>query len=299
MRSFLGFGQVTYIGQPYSQPVKLAGISGAEVPLLFQWISYGASSVNPNINVLVNLETSACKAIDQIRSIYIDNLGSSIPVYVYFPDTGETLSAKANSEGWYPAFTNAKQFWVIGQGFLDGNIPQTYIIASNIPMQTSVNTELDQAIALWAASPVITRGSSIYNSKFGIPALGDQLQSVPFTPNVAGGTAPLWGTPYLSGFLYLTSLQINCFSVGPGGSGISFGQLSLESTGVAGVLVQPIWECIGQPSSFTSQGYIGGPILTISGQIKLDATQTWRLRVVTAAGNAGQGQVTSAFTVSP
>src|SRR5580704_7932466 len=107
MRSFIGFGQANYIGIPETQGIKLAGIKGVVIPLLFQWISYGASTAKPNINVLVNVNNQACIAMDQIRSVYIDNLGSDQPIYVNFPDTNYTIAAKPNSEGWYPAYTNA------------------------------------------------------------------------------------------------------------------------------------------------------------------------------------------------
>lgn len=294
MRSFIGFGQAAYIGQPYSSPIKLAGISGVAVPLLLQWISYGASSANPNINVLVSLETSACKAVDQIRSIYIDNLGSPIPVYVYFPDTGETLSAKANSEGWYPVFTNAKRFWVIGEGFLDGSIPQTYIIVSNIPMQASVNTEIDQSAALWLASPVITRGNSIYNSKYGTPALGDQTSQVigNFQTNFA---LPAFGSPYPSGFITLTGLALNLVAVF--NAATTAPTLFIESTGVAGILYQFAFLVGPVPTFGNLPGVVN--VFSQSGlQLKLDATQTWRIRnSVTISG--GQAQLISQYTVGP
>ncbi|MDE2020114.1 MAG: hypothetical protein KGJ13_07250, partial [Patescibacteria group bacterium] len=119
-RNFAGFGQVQYIGTPYVVPIKLAGISGVVCPLRFDWFSYGASSLKPNINVLVNMDVQQCAKMDVIRSVYIDNLGSDNPIYVFFPDTGCTVSAKPNSEGWYPAYTNAKTVWVVGLGFVSG-----------------------------------------------------------------------------------------------------------------------------------------------------------------------------------
>jgi hypothetical protein len=294
-RSFLGFGQTQYIGQPYTRPIKLGPINGVAVPLLFQWISYGASSGVPNINVLVDLSQAPCKALDQIRSVYIDNLGSPVPVYVYFPDTFYTITAKANSEGWYPAFTNAKQIWVVGEGFLTGNIPQTTITLSNFPLPPNVNTELDQALALWLASPVITRGTSIYNTAFGTPALGDQLSTtVPFSLALLNNTVGLWGTPYPSGFIYLTSLEIG--AVGFGADSTS-GQINIESTGVAGILISPQYGSFRTGSGASQAGVI--PITNLQGlQIKLDATQTWRARVATIT-TGGVGQVVSSFTQQP
>jgi hypothetical protein len=288
-RAFLGFGQAPYIGQPSPQPIKLGGISGRIIPLLFQWLSYGAASSKPNINVLVSIDNFANKSFDQIRSVYIDNLGSSVPVYVFFPDTGYTISAKANSEGWYPAFTNARQFWVIGEGFLDGSIPQTYVILSNIPFQASVNTELDQAASLWLASPSISRGNSIYNSRLGIPALGDQLTSA-FVLTSAASTAALWNTPYPSGFVYVTSLVATAFAFIAAGAGV--GSVVIESTGIGGTLMTIQFVAVVVP--------LNSELLSLTGmQLKLDATQTWRLRTNVAVGTGGQLILNSSYTQQP
>lgn len=293
MRSFLGFGQLPYIGQTFTLPIKLAGISGQTIPLLFQWLSYGASTAVPNINVAVDFDNPVCKAFDQIRSVYIDNLGSSVPVYVYFPDTGYTLSAKANSEGWYPAFTNAKKIWVIGQGFLTGSIPQTKVILCNIPLPPSVNVEIDQSVELWKASPVIARGTSIYNTNFGTPALGDQFYSsgsLDLTgPSIINS---VWGTPYPDGFIYVNNVQFNAFGLFSSGSVQA--QFVLESTGVGGILLAPAFD-VTSPTAAT--GVL--PILTLQGMnIKLDATQSWRLR---NAGSFTQGfiQMLSCYTKNP
>jgi hypothetical protein len=287
MRSFLGFGQSQYIGTPQAAGVKLGGIASVIVPLLLQWISYGASTTNTNVNVLVDLGSKPCDKLDQIRSLYIDNLGSNNPVYVYFPDSGYTVVAKPNSEGWYPVFTNQKTLWVIGEGFLSGDIPQTSIIVCNLFIPPQVNVEIDNAVALWKASPQITRGTTIYNSSLGIPALGDQFFASGQLNLNAGGSVGLWNTPYADGFLYVTGLNLNSFGT-TGGSV----QVSIESTGVAGVLLAPTWYG-GAPTAGVSQ------IVNLSGmQIKLDATQTWRMRLITNIAG-GFAQLLSSFTKNP
>lgn len=296
MRSFLGFGQVDYIGQTYTRSIKLAGISSQVVPLLFQWISYGASTTKPNINVLVNIANANCKAIDQIRSVYIDNLGSDNPIYVYFSDTGYCVVAAPNSSGWYPAYTNSKEFWVIGEGFLTGDIPQTFIMLGNVALPANVNYEINNAVALWRASPLITRGTSIYNSSLGIPALGDQLQStIPFSLLVPNSLA-LWGTPYPSGFIYLTSLKIyglNLLGSAPGQAG----QLDIGSTGSAGILISPTFAAAA-PGAYQPPG--STLIMDLTGlQTKLDATQSWRVNVATQLIAGGVAQVISSFTQQP
>lgn len=292
-RSFIGFGQVPYIGQPFTNPIKLSGIAGTQLPLLFNWLIYGASTLRPNINVLVDIDNAVCRAMDQVRSVYIDNLGSDNPVYVYFPDTGYTVAAKPNSEGWYPAFTNAKKIWIIGEGFLTGDIPTAFVILCNIALPASVNTEIDNAVALWRASPTISRGSTIYNSTLGIPALGDQLFTAnPLSATVIGDTVPLWNSPYASGFLYITSIVI--YGLGVSNAVLNSGAMVLESTGIAGVLATPRW--IQQPT--IPPGYVG-EIFRLTGlQTKLDAAQSWRARTITA-GDGGTIQIYSSFTQQP
>lgn len=297
MRSFLGFGQIPYIGIPQPQPIMLSGIAGKIIPLLFQWLSYGASTTKPNINIYVSLQNALCKSFDQIRSVYIDNLGSDNPVYVNFPDTNYTVVAAPNSEGWYPAFTNAKNLSVIGEGFFTGDIPQTFILLSNIPLPPSVNVEINQATALWRASPVITRGTSIYNSSLGIPALGDQLQNSHSADlSINGNTVALWGTPYASGFIYLTNLQLNVINLQ--NAAVASITLVVESTGVAGILIAPAFTCPGGGGG-GSVSLANLLVMNLSGlQTKLDATQTWRLRV---QGNitVGQAFAVSSFTQQP
>ena len=296
-RSFLGFGQVPYIGVPYSTPIKLAGIAGIQVPLLFQWLSYGASTSKPNINVLVDCDIANLRSLDQIRSVYIDNLGSDTPIYVYFPDTGYTITAKPNSEGWYPAFTNAKKIWVIGLGFLTGDIPSSYVILCNIPLPPSVNTEIDNAVALFKASPTITRGTTLYNSNYGVPALGDQLfSSARLDLSTVGNTVNLFNTPYSKGFLYLTYLAIIVTYIAqpPGGSQ-GYCIVNLESTGVGGTLITPRFNTSPPPSFGPNPQSIAGQVQLNGLQTKLDATQTWRARVTSNAG-VGDAQIYASFT---
>lgn len=273
MRSFIGFGQKPYIGTPQALAIKLGGISAQVIPLLFQWISYGAGASEANVNVLVDLRSQPCVRLDQIRSVYIDNLGSYVPVYVYFPDTNYTIVAKPNSEGWYPAFTNSKVFWVVGEGFTGVSVPQTSVIISNIYVPPSVNVEIDSGLSLFLASASISRGQTIYNQNFGTPALGDQTQQVAFNTG-AGITSPtLFLGPYASGFIYLTALSVMFNNLPVGGAQAN---IVLESTGIAGILYQFI---CSSPGALGPNNFV---VYQMSGKnIKLDATQTWRFRSTT------------------
>lgn len=294
MRSFIGFGQVPYIGTPQAQGIKLSGIAGQAIPLLFQWISYGAGSPVPNINVLVDISQQACVKLDQIRSVYIDNLGSDNAVYVNFPDTNYTVVAKPNSEGWYPAYTNARQCWVIGEGFSTGNVPQTFIILSNIFIPPAVNVEIDQSITQWKATAVITRGNTIYNKNYGTPALGDQIQTASLNVTANGAIKDnLFGTPGSvgAGFVYLTAISAKLYNMQHSGN---FQMVQfIESTGVSGTLY--LFTFNGLAATFYPQT----DLLTISGlQLKLDALQDWRIR---NAAQCDQGfvQYYFHFTVNP
>jgi hypothetical protein len=284
MRTFIGFGQSAYIGTPQALSIKLGGIAAQVVPLLFQWLSYGAGALVPNVNVLVDLRSQSCVKLDQIRSVYIDNLGSNIPVYVYFPDTNYTIVAKPNSEGWYPAFTNAKVCWVIGEGFTAANIPQTSIILSNVGVQPSVNTEINNDVMLYLASASISRGSTIYNQNFGTPALGDQTQQVAFTLGAGTLSPTLFLGPYTSGFIYMTALSIMFQGLAIAAPSAN---IVLESTGISGLLYQFL------ASPPTAAGINNIVTYQLSNKnIKLDATQTWRFRSTVASAG---GSVFCAF----
>lgn len=295
MRIFSTIVPTAYIGAPQAQPIKLGGIAGQGVPLSFAWLGYGASSLKPNINVQVDLSQQPCVKLDQVRSVYIDNLGSDIPIYINFPDLNYTIVAKPNSEGWYPAYTNARQLSVIAEGFLSGNIPQTQIIVSNIYIPPSVNVELEQSASLWRASPNINRTGG-NTSNFGSPALGDQ--SVQYSGAVAvPGVLQnnLWGTPLTGGFIYLTAVEFLLQDISSSGNG--FLQILLQSTGIAGGLYVYFFVL---PAA--SSPIIPAQILMRQGakNIKLDATQTWQLFASTVVGGIqAQYSLAMDYTVNP
>ena len=80
-----GLLSTAYVGTPYAVPIQIAGIGGLCAPLSFNWLAYGASLANPNINVLVDLGGGGNRQpLDRIRTIYIDNLASNVPIFVQF-----------------------------------------------------------------------------------------------------------------------------------------------------------------------------------------------------------------------
>ena len=101
--NFAGIPSAQYIGTPYALAMQIAGKQGYCSPLTFNWIAYGVNSALPNLSVNVNLQGNQVRQVlDKIRSVYIDNTGSSVPIYVQFPDTGFVVACQSYSAGWYP-----------------------------------------------------------------------------------------------------------------------------------------------------------------------------------------------------
>lgn len=294
-RPFLGFGEVPFIGQPSLRAVKIFGIAGQTVPLIFPWLAYGASSAIQNINVAVSLEGKVVSAkFDQVRSVYIDNLGSDTPVYVNFPDTAYTVVAKPNSEGWYPVYSNSLKFNVVGLGFVTGAIPTTIVIPSNVALPPNVNTELDQGLNLWLASATISRGTTIYNRDYGVPALGDQTLQARVALNGLSSTT-LFNSPLASGFIYLTAISVEIIGTNEPAATGQVGQIFIESTGLSGVLFNLQYFAV--PLSQNPPG--AGNLLELAGlNIKLAANELWRLRNGISV-NSGVCQVSYTFTTNP
>jgi hypothetical protein len=70
-RNFSTFTPKPYIGIPYSQSALL-GPGAKVVPLNFDWLAYGGSSLVPNIIVGVNLQsagTSPAPILDKVISV--------------------------------------------------------------------------------------------------------------------------------------------------------------------------------------------------------------------------------------
>lgn len=279
--------------------MKLGGIAGQIIPLLFQWISYGASTLVSNINVLVDLNGAACKSLDQIRSVYIDNLNSEAAIYVYFPDTGYTIAAKPNSCGWYPTFTNQRTIWVVGENFVTGSIPQTLILVSNVFIPPSVNVEQDTAISKYRASAQIQvpSGATIPNANFAPPSLGDQTYGLVGIAVTGAGIvlSNIWNSPFTSGFIYIKSIRIFLYLLSGAGGAMN---LQLEGSGTAGV----VFNMVANETAFAAPNSIQYPfdLLNLSGaDIKLDATQTYRLRVTGSSLVSGAIGLQTTFSTNP
>lgn len=308
MRNFSGVTTLPYKGTLFNQPANSnsAGfgqqqeLPPVEVVTQFNWASYGASTTVPNISATCNLNAKGPQQLlDRIRSVRIDNLGNPVPVYVYFPDTNYTVVAPPNTVVWEPVKTGQFTAQVIGLGFTDNNIGSTAVYFCNFFAAPFIDYEFATSSPLWLASSNITRGGTIYNQNYGVPALGDQ--TIQYNPAI---TAPgilqnnLMGTPYAGGFLYLTHVDfsLNNISVGGGLNGLL--EFVMESTGTAGVLYDLIYG-VNNPAGFTAALGTQKMLNFSSMNIKLDATQTYRLRCISLSHINAQLQAAFNFTTNP
>lgn len=295
-----------YIGVVNRMPIRQSSgyvprageIPPSVVPVFIEWNVYWQVAGNPSsVAVEVNLQAQSVQAsiLDRIASVKIDNTGSAVPIYVWFKDTNDVVTCPPNTVIIVPVLTNNLTATILAIGLTAGNIPQTRIFFSNVILPPNVDPEIDQAVARWLASPTITRGNTILNQNYGVPALGDQA----FSTNMSlasgnGAFVRLWGTPRPSGFLYLTGIQINILQV-KGLVDVQSGAIFLESIGVAGVLYV---------MSFFYNNFVDTfELMSRSGMnLKLDATQTWQLRYFSNVGqvpSSGFVQSTSEFTINP
>lgn len=281
MRSFVGIPTFAYFGNLYDLPVKTSNALFGQQPRLppttvatqFVWTNYGAGTAQSNVAATVQMQTTGPRQLlDKILSVRIDNLGNGVPVYVYFPDTNYTVVAPPNTVVWEKVETAQFSALVIGEGFTDNTVGSTAVYFCNFEVQPFIDYEFPQTTQLWLASSTITRGTSIYNQNFGVPALGDQTTSYlnALTSAVGVFENNLWGTPLSSGFIYLTHINVYVIS---GPQTISELFWVLESAGTAGILYNFQGWC---PAAGIATPY---NLLSMSAMnVKIDATQTWRLR---------------------
>jgi hypothetical protein len=164
--SFAGFTTQNYIGTVYRQPIQVAGKGGFAVKLSYNFLSYGAGAANSAIVVQSNLVGGAGgsygQLLDRIRSIYIDNTGNPLPLYVKFPDTDFTVSAQPYSIGWYPVFTNGFEVLTGVFGFTNtNNQTSANIYVTNLSVAAFTDSSLQSTLEQNLASIVLASGSSI------------------------------------------------------------------------------------------------------------------------------------------
>lgn len=165
--SFAGVFATPYIGAPYSVPIQAASQGARIVPLQFNWLTYCylTGEFQDAVAVNVNLQGgqgSPAPLLSQYRSVYIDNTGSNVPIYVQCTDTGYTVTAQPYTVGWYPIFTNSSNFIIAGLNFNATAIPQTNVMFANIFVRPFTDTALQSTLNNSLSSQVIGGGAGLF-----------------------------------------------------------------------------------------------------------------------------------------
>lgn len=221
--------------------------------------------------------------------MYIDNIGSTVPIYVYFPDTGFTVVAAPFTAIWYPVITKQLVFEVIGLGFLTGSIPTNAIFVTDVLIQPYGDAEIQNVFPQYLGSPTIQRSNQL-TPGFGPPALGDQVASGFLSYTVATATIIL---PAIGdgSFYYITSFSflINRLAVISSGANtiMRFRFLFQESNGTVLYEFRPCINCVTAAAVTT---LINLPLIELTGMnFRLLANDFYQLNFVDVAAEQGAG----------
>lgn len=69
--------------------------------------------------------------LDQIQSVYIDNKDGTTPFTLFIQSTGQNVTVKEHTQGWYPLMVS---FPAEGKFVFSGATAKTPIFFSNVPM---------------------------------------------------------------------------------------------------------------------------------------------------------------------
>lgn len=238
------------------------------------WRIYDVGASKTAAAVVVNFKSGNAPVVllDQIRSVYIDNLNNNVPVYVYFPDTDFTVPCKPNATAWMPVIADQQAAVIIGQGFTDNDRDAvTKVMFTNVMLPPYVDDELPQSVSLYRASPEIQRGNTIYNSRFAPPALGDQTRQALVNIAPAGNLTAMILPAQLSGVYIVTNILLTGSAI-TSSITVQLGQAFIESTGPSGILYQTFF--VGASGTVLFDEFLN----IQPAQIKLNATEEWRLR---------------------
>jgi len=173
--NFIQVPAADWIGQVSGQATNLcAPMASAPriVPIKIDWSLY-PTITNIDFGVRLNMEgTNVVNELDRIVSVYIDNLGSPTPMYVWFPDTGFTAVAGPGAAGWMPVITNQRKASVYGLGFVSGRIPVTTVHFCNFFVPPSGGLTSGSADTPPALTPLIASyiGNVIWDGNTATPA---------------------------------------------------------------------------------------------------------------------------------
>lgn len=212
--------QLNYIGAPQAVPTALCTPPTQKpmnVPINIDWTIYFTVAANAPASLGVNVDLSGnspnASKLDAIRSVKIDNTASYCTIYVWFTDTDDVVTCAPQTVTTMPVNTNQQKFVVIASGLLIGFLPITKVYVYNVQLPPSVDPALQLTYPQWIGSPTIQRNANqILTPGYGSPALGDICAYYPMDVAVARPPnlpVPIWGSPYSSGSLYVTSMLLN------------------------------------------------------------------------------------------
>jgi hypothetical protein len=205
--------------------------------------------------------------------------------------------AAPDTAGWYPVITNQLSLAVFALGLSSATVSTTRLFVTDAYVAPYSDTELALVTPEYIGSTTIQRSGTI-TPGFGPPALGDQLYSNSATGTFAAGTTILFnnvfGSPYASGFIYLTSIDWT-FNA----SAIAATSWSLALQAVSG---QSLWNFnfgSGVNAQFT--GVTAHLVQMGSMNLRIDATQTWQIKLVATGGSVGPmfTEPNMAYSVNP
>lgn len=298
------FGTVTLLpfqGTTFRLPVKLpqgVKVPGGRVPpsvcpVSIDWNLYWQLAQQPaNIGVAVNLQASSVMAsiLDRIASVKIDNSASSVPVYVWFPDTNDVVTCAPFTVVTFPCLTNLLTCNIIALGLTAGFIPQCRVFFYNVELPPAVDAEINQAAALYKASTDIPFfNGNLKSAGYDTPALGDQAFSTQYPMVSSNPQTVLPAKP--RGQWRLTHLTANIVGVAAANPNTLIGSFSFQA-GITGLTFFSADYIYNNSTSVT----LYQPIFNLQGmQLKLDATVPYQ---VTNTTQMGQGTCRTNLVVS-
>lgn len=292
MKTFAGTLIKPYVGVLAQAPAFAGNCQVRTVPVRLNWNDYGVSSTINSMGVNVSLVGKGAQAniIPRMTSMYVDNTESNATVYILFLDTGQVIPVLPYSSGWFECLTSGYSCIVYGYGFVTGQIPITQIHFTDAFVPPFASLEVSQTQQLMKASRSITRGNTIFNQDFSVPALGDQTQQADLDLTQNAPTITLFGTPYAApiNYIYLLGLSVTLIGYAISGGSTEYRNLFVESTGSAGILFKLRFAVRQTNADFYLFQQVGM-------NLKLDASQTWRIR---GENNITQGYANAVFNYS-
>lgn len=275
-----------YQGTPYSVPVSICGRASRVVPINIDWNTYWQLAGNTgSVAVALNLDAGRVPAsggvLDAIKAVKIDNTNSTVPIYVWFPDTFDTVTCPPQTVATLPVLTGTRQAVIATQGLTAGSIPQTKLFFVDTDLLPLVDPALQISFPQHLGSPLIQRNqNNILTPGYGPPALGDQTFNLYADPSTTDNFT-CFATPRANGFIYVTNYNVR-FTNQTGRSAF----LTFESTGASGVyFTHYIPNVATSNAELATYGNMN---------LKLDATELWRFHYAPAVG---AGNIQFAFNI--